>query len=985
MVEMEVEQDEHIMNDADNAGVGENGHEGDAAAAMDQLLVIMNELMENPYSYDAHLRYVSALRSLGQLDDLRAARQSMQSLFPLTEELWLEWIEDEKNQATAAEEKKAILDIFSLAVQDYLSIPIWTAYLSYAIEGALPEEDDDDEEESNGEKKEQSSPEPWMTMEEVRQICTDALKATELHYEQSHKVWNVWKDFELKLLEVSPSSEQIDYVRNMFMNRFKVPHATIRETFNEYSPFETQHDNANYEKHMTSAKALIIKSEAEYAKREKSERALATSGYSYETFMEYIESEKHQKPVDNFLIKTLYERAVSVHFLNPSLWESYITFLMNSFQIPTFLTSVAERAVRNCNWMGDLWSHRIRVASVCGEDIDELYSRGCTFISEAKSCDQFIVLVKTYCGFHRKAIISGTTSSGDRLRGAYQQAIQLISEKLGGDPYLRLEREMIKDEIHIFKNISGVRELYNTLREQHPSNATLWVESAEFERDYGFNLNHARQILKQAATKKMDWPERVFEAWTAFETDVGDVTTYFSTLAKVRQQEALVQRNRAKAAAKAAYVNGSQQDQYAALVVGGIQAQDVNSDQHTAKKAKPEPKSKNKRTRDKVAESTEVEEPTPKRPKPEQTSGKPMDVDEPDATETTESEQSKPQLKEFIKIENLNAGNMICILNLPAGVEANDLKEIFGKKSKARLVDYYVDVDEHGTRQGFVEFSEVAACDAAARRVGLKIRGELADIRRCIPIKGHWKDLDANEEKNKIYVGGLDVNVDKPALRSTFERFGKIRDIRLVLRPSAAFAYIEFEIPKSAEKACEMNNKSVEGFPKKPISVALSDPSLKKERIADKKELYVTNFPLATTDDELKQAFEMYGTVKAVRLLRSKNNMPKGSGFVEFESEESAKNALALNGTDFGGRVIGVVPSDPNVRGGAHKPATSFLPRAASHKAPAQRIKPPPPAASAAKPDGGSLKDSMPPPPAPPKPAGSKTQDDFRKLMMGGK
>jgi hypothetical protein len=60
------------------------------------------------------------------------------------------------------------------------------------------------------------------------------------------------------------------------------------------------------------------------------------------------------------------------------------------------------------------------------------------------------------------------------------------------------------------------------------------------------NLNHARTILRQAATRKVDWPERVFEAWPAFETDVGDIDTYYATLTKVRQQEAFVQKIREK-------------------------------------------------------------------------------------------------------------------------------------------------------------------------------------------------------------------------------------------------------------------------------------------------------------------------------------------------------------------------------------------------------------------------------------------------------
>ena len=35
-------------------------------------------------------------------------------------DIWLEWINDEKELASSSEEKKAILELFERAVQDYL-------------------------------------------------------------------------------------------------------------------------------------------------------------------------------------------------------------------------------------------------------------------------------------------------------------------------------------------------------------------------------------------------------------------------------------------------------------------------------------------------------------------------------------------------------------------------------------------------------------------------------------------------------------------------------------------------------------------------------------------------------------------------------------------------------------------------------------------------------------------------------------------------
>lgn len=51
----------------------------------------------------------------------------MQERFPLGERLWLDWLEDE-----CAEKRKdveSVLELFELAVKDYLSVQLWTMYL----------------------------------------------------------------------------------------------------------------------------------------------------------------------------------------------------------------------------------------------------------------------------------------------------------------------------------------------------------------------------------------------------------------------------------------------------------------------------------------------------------------------------------------------------------------------------------------------------------------------------------------------------------------------------------------------------------------------------------------------------------------------------------------------------------------------------------------------------------------------------------------
>ncbi|MDQ6954788.1 MAG: RNA-binding protein [Mariprofundaceae bacterium] len=70
--------------------------------------------------------------------------------------------------------------------------------------------------------------------------------------------------------------------------------------------------------------------------------------------------------------------------------------------------------------------------------------------------------------------------------------------------------------------------------------------------------------------------------------------------------------------------------------------------------------------------------------------------------------------------------------------------------------------------------------------------------------------------------------------------------------------------------------------------------------------LYVGNIPFNAREDEIQRLFEAYGTVKAVRLVTGgPSKRPKGYGFIEMDNK-GAIEALALNGSEFGGRKLRV-------------------------------------------------------------------------------
>jgi RNA recognition motif-containing protein len=82
--------------------------------------------------------------------------------------------------------------------------------------------------------------------------------------------------------------------------------------------------------------------------------------------------------------------------------------------------------------------------------------------------------------------------------------------------------------------------------------------------------------------------------------------------------------------------------------------------------------------------------------------------------------------------------------------------------------------------------------------------------------------------------------------------------------------------------------------------------------------IYVGNLGYSVTEDDLKAAFEAFGTVDTVSIIKDKfSGQSKGFGFVEMASAEEARAAIAsLNGKDLKGRSVVVNEARPRAEGG---------------------------------------------------------------------
>ncbi|XP_055951508.1 polyadenylate-binding protein 1-like 2 [Argiope bruennichi] len=166
-----------------------------------------------------------------------------------------------------------------------------------------------------------------------------------------------------------------------------------------------------------------------------------------------------------------------------------------------------------------------------------------------------------------------------------------------------------------------------------------------------------------------------------------------------------------------------------------------------------------------------------------------------------------------------------------------------------------------------------------------------------------------------LYVGNLHPNCSEATLFDKFSPVGPIISIR-VCRDiqtgfSLGYAYVNYMKHEDAKKA--LDNFNYDQLDGQPLRIMWAQKDL-KSKLSAAANLVVKNLPKSIDDKILKDIFSSCGTVLSVKVVTYQNGDSKGYGFVQFESEKSANEAISkLHGTIIHGRNILVskfIPSE---------------------------------------------------------------------------
>ncbi|KAE8100137.1 hypothetical protein FH972_018064 [Carpinus fangiana] len=150
-----------------------------------------------------------------------------------------------------------------------------------------------------------------------------------------------------------------------------------------------------------------------------------------------------------------------------------------------------------------------------------------------------------------------------------------------------------------------------------------------------------------------------------------------------------------------------------------------------------------------------------------------------------------------------------------------------------------------------------------------------------------------------LYVGDLDVNVTDSQLYDLFSQTGgQVVSVRVCrdmsTRRSLGYGYVNYSNPQDAARALNLLNFTP--LNNKPIRIMYShrDPSTRKSGTAN---IFIKNLDKAIDHKALHETFSSFGNILSCKVATDANGQSRGYGFVQFENEESAQNAIdKLNG-----------------------------------------------------------------------------------------
>ncbi|PPR92373.1 hypothetical protein GOBAR_AA28295 [Gossypium barbadense] len=411
----------------------------------EQLLALEYELSTNPSNYDAHVQYIKLLRRSAEIEKLREARENMNTLFPLSPEMWMEWAKDEASLSNDSN-FESVEKLYERGISEYLSIPLWCEYLNYVQEHDPKVRDCL----ADGISK-------------ARNLFERAVTAAALHVSQGSQIWDAYIQYEQAILLTIDQSD-IQKAEEMYNAHVHHEEQITRQDISESERFQHYMSYLDFEKSFGDpARVQILY-----------ERAITDFPVSNDLWLHYTHYLDKTLKVGN-VVKDVYSRATRNCPWVGELWVRYLLCLERGLACEKEISAAFEKSLK------------------------------CTFSTLEEYLDLFLTRVD---GLRRRiSSASGDgvlnySMIRESFQSLFQQAADYLSPHMKNtDGLLHLHAYWARLELKLGNDLIAARGVWESLLKTCGSMLEAWKSyiAMEIELDH---INEARAIYKRCYSKR---------------------------------------------------------------------------------------------------------------------------------------------------------------------------------------------------------------------------------------------------------------------------------------------------------------------------------------------------------------------------------------------------------------------------------------------------------------------------------------------------
>uniref|UniRef100_A0A3Q0S8U8 Spliceosome associated factor 3, U4/U6 recycling protein n=1 Tax=Amphilophus citrinellus TaxID=61819 RepID=A0A3Q0S8U8_AMPCI len=813
--EMESEEEEEGMGVENSDEDEEDDSSEDEKENEAEIQRLEEQLSINAFDYNCHVDLIKLLKQEGELFRLRKARQKMSELFPLTEEIWLDWLKDESRLTEEEPNREKVYELFERAVKDYICPDIWLEYAQYSIGGM-------------------GSP---GGIDRVRSIFERAVTAVGLHMTKGQMVWEAIPSHE----EQEMLNTQLERIHTLFRRQLNIPLMDMEATYAEYEEWSEhgvpemvmrQYKNAlqQMEKCKPFEEALLVAEPPKLAE-----------------YQAYIDFEL--KEGDPARIQITFERTLAENCLVPDMWAKYTTYLDRQLKIKDLVLSTHERAVRNCPWTMGLWKSYLLALERHGADhqtVSDVFEKALNagFIQAT----DYVEIWQAYLDYLRRRVDFKSSKELEELRAAFSRSLDYmkhdVEERFGesGDPSCIIMQIWARIEALHCKNMQKARELWDKIMTKgNAKYANMWLEYYNLERSCG-DSTHCRKALHRAVQCTSDYPEHVCEVLLTFERVEGSLEDWDVAVQKTETRLNRINEQRAKAAEKEANLARHDEERTE-------QRRKAKAEKKAQKKVQKGTRAGEKRKAEQDDYQDEWNEdagPKRHRGNSDQTTDEYMETETglfgktappgykpapPAAKKTLQGASAPSHRQNDDNPELRNDNSSVFVSNLAYTLEEPEakLRTLFETCGPIKQVRPIFTNKGSFKGYGYVQFESLVSVPEALKLDRRDVEGRPMFVSPCVDKNRNpdFKVFKYNTimEKHKIFISGLPFSCTKEQLEEICGNHGTVKDVRLVTYRSGkpkGLAYVEFADETQASQAVlKMDGMDVEG---NKISVAISNP-----------------------------------------------------------------------------------------------------------------------------------------------------------------